>query len=71
MIRHTRSLEELEGRYAREVLGGRTYLESLAIFEALWHHACLLHPDFPGDWREDLAPDLDVARAVNGLPVDA
>jgi hypothetical protein len=30
-----------------------------------------LNPDFPGDWLEDLAADLAVARAVNGLPVDA
>jgi hypothetical protein len=52
------------------VLGGRTYLEALAVFEALWRQARLLNPDFPGDWREDIASDLDVARAVNGLPAD-
>jgi hypothetical protein len=71
MIRHTRSVEEIERRYAREVLAGRTYLEALAVFEALWRQALLLNPDFPGDWREDLAADLAVARAVNGLPADA
>jgi hypothetical protein len=70
MIRRTRSLEEIERRYAREVLAGRTYLEALAVFEALWRQALLLNPDFPGDWREDLAADLAVARAVNGLPAD-
>jgi hypothetical protein len=71
MIRHSRSLEEIERRYAREVLADRTYLDALAVFEALWHHALQLNPDFPGDWREDLAADLAVARAVNGLPTNA
>jgi hypothetical protein len=70
MIRDTERLKEIDRRYAREVLGGRTYLEALAVFEALWRQARLLNPDFPGDWREDIASDLDVARAVNGLPAD-
>lgn len=68
MIRRTKSLDDIDRHYAREVLGGRTYLEALAVFEGLWRQACLLNPDFPGDWREDLASDLDVARAVNALP---
>jgi hypothetical protein len=71
MIRRTRHLEEIERRYAREVLAGRTYLEALAVFEALWRQAVLLNPEFPADWRQDVATDLIVARAVNGLPPDA
>jgi hypothetical protein len=71
MIRRTKSLEDIERRYAREVLAGRSYLEALAIFEGLWRQARLLNPGFPGDWREDIAADLRVARAVNGLPADA
>jgi hypothetical protein len=71
MIRRTQSLEILERRYARDVLAGRTFLEALAVFEALWDQARLLNPDFPGDWREDVAADLEVARALNGLPADA
>jgi len=71
MIRRTESLEILERCYARDVLAGRTFLEALAVFEALWHQARLLNPDFPGDWREDVAADLEVARALNGLPADA
>jgi hypothetical protein len=71
MIRRTPSLENLERRYARDVLDGRTFLEALAVFEALWDQARLLNPDFPGDWREDVASDLEVARAVNGFPADA
>jgi hypothetical protein len=68
MIRHTRSLEDVHRRYVREVLAGRTYREAVAVFEALWRQALLLNPEFPGDWRQDIAPDLAVARAVNGLP---
>lgn len=71
MIRRTRHLEEIERRYAREVLAGRTYLEALAVFEALWRQAVLLNPEFPPDWRQDVGSDLTVARAVNGLPPDA
>jgi hypothetical protein len=71
MIRRTRSLEDIERRHTRGVLAGRTYLEALAVFEALWRHARLLNPDFPGDWRQDIAPDLVVARVLHGLPVDA
>jgi hypothetical protein len=71
MIRRTQSLENLERHYAREVLAGRTFLEALALFEALWHQARLLNPDFPGDWREDVVSDLEVARALNGLPADS
>jgi hypothetical protein len=70
MIRDTPALQDIRRRYAREVLAGRTYLEALAVFEALWRQARLLNPDFPGDWRDDIACDLDVARAVNGLPAD-
>jgi hypothetical protein len=71
MIRRTRSLEDIERRHTRDVLAGRTYLEALIVFEALWRQASLLNPDFPGDWREDIAPDLVVARVLHGLPVDA
>jgi hypothetical protein len=71
MIRPTPSLKAIERKYAREVLGGRTYLEALAVFEALWRQARLLNPDFPDDWRRDVAADLDVALAVNGLPARA
>jgi hypothetical protein len=71
MIRRTRSLEDIERRYSREVLAGRTYLEALAVFEALWRQAVLLNPRFPDGWREDIASDLEIARSLNGLPADA
>jgi hypothetical protein len=68
MIRHTSSLDAIQRRYAREVLAGRSYLEAVAVFEALWRQALLLNSEFPGDWHEDIAGDIAVARAVNGLP---
>lgn len=68
MIRPSRDLDDLERRFARERLARLTYPEALAIFAALWQEARELRPDFPGDWEEDLAPDLAIARAVNGLP---
>lgn len=68
MIRHTPSLDAIQRRYSREVLAERTYQEAVAMFEALWRQALRLNPEFPGDWREDIASDLAVARAVNGLP---
>ncbi|HUF51078.1 MAG TPA: hypothetical protein VMN60_09610 [Longimicrobiales bacterium] len=71
MIRRTQSLENLERRYARDVHAGRTYLEALAVFEALWRQARLLNPDFPCDWRDDVAADVEVARALNGRPANA
>lgn len=68
LIRSPELLEQLDRRYARERLAKRTYPEALAIFEALWREARELNPGFPGDWKDDIRPDLNVARALNGLP---
>jgi len=68
MLRPSVELEALERRYAREQLGRLTYEEGLALFTALWCEARELNPDFPGEWQEDIAPALAMARAVNGLP---
>lgn len=67
MIHPSRRLDELERSHAAEH-GPRSYSEALAIFAGLWREAEALNPGFRGDWRDDLAPDLAVARAVNGLP---
>ena len=45
-----------------------TYAEALDLFAALWAEARVLNPDFPGNWRTDVEPDLAIARALNGLP---
>lgn len=71
MIRHTDELEAFERRYAREELARLSFGDALALFEALWAEARALGAEFPGDWREDIGPDLAVARAVNGLPPEA
>jgi hypothetical protein len=66
MIRRTPELEAFERRYLSE-RSNLSYHDALALFEAMWAEARALRPDFPGDWREDIAPVLAVARAVNGL----
>jgi hypothetical protein len=65
MIRPTAELRRFELREARE--RAVSHARALEIFAALWSEACLLDPAFPGRWQEDLAPDLAVARAVDGL----
>lgn len=37
-------------------------------FAALWDYARAVNPGIGDDWEHDLAPDIAVARAVNGLP---
>lgn len=71
MLRPTEKLQAFERRYSREHLARLSYGEALARFEALWREASALSPEFPGDWRDDLAPDLAMARALNGLPPKA
>ena len=68
MIRSSPELKRFERDYARSRGKTATYAQALEIFEALWAEAQALNPDFPGDWKTDLLPDLAVARAVNGLP---
>lgn len=68
MIVSSRSLTELEARYQREAFRHLTYEQALHGFAALWAEARVLQPGLGADWREDLVPDLAVARAVNGLP---
>lgn len=68
VIRSSEKLRRFERRQARE--HAPSYERALAIFAALWAEARLLDPGFPHPerWEEDLAPDLAVARALNGLP---
>ena len=68
MIRQPEKVAEMERRYAREHLSRLDYHDALALFTSLWNEARRLNPDFPGDWREDIAPDIAIARALNGLP---
>lgn len=68
MIEETKGLQELEARYQREAFAGLTYDDALTRFTTMWDHARRLNPDLGADWEADLASDLAIARAVNGLP---
>jgi hypothetical protein len=68
MVRSTRLLADFEARYAREGYRGLTYDAALGLYAALWAEACQLNRHIGEDWQDDLAPDLAIARAVNGLP---
>ena len=68
MIQPTRRLADLEARYGRDAFRDLSYADALELFAALWAEARALHATSGVDWREDLAPDLAVARALNGRP---
>jgi hypothetical protein len=68
MIRYSAELDALELRYVREIIAPMSYREALDRFAALWAYARELDPRFPGDWRQDLEPDLALARVLNGIP---
>jgi hypothetical protein len=71
VIERTEAVRALERAYTRGRLSKLTYADALAVYAALWRQACALNPDFPGDWKADVGPDLAMARAVNGLPPSA
>jgi hypothetical protein len=68
MIEPSRRLDDVEAAYQRTAFADLTYEQALARVAALWAEARALNPAPDADWAEDLAPDLAVARAVNGLP---
>ena len=68
MLHRSKTLAAFELDYARRRTRALSYEDALAIFEGLWAEAQALNPDFPSSWREDMGPDLAVARAINGLP---
>ena len=67
MIRATERLEAFERQHAIERAEATGYQEALAIFRALWAEAVALNEDFPGDWRNDVEADVELARVLNGL----
>jgi len=68
MIVETPRLRRFEAEYQRTAYRQLGVPDALALFERLLDEACALDPAFGVDWRADLAPDLAIARAVNGLP---
>lgn len=67
MIGDSRRLAQFEAELQRTAYRELTLPAAQAIFEQLLGEARRLNPEFGLDWREDLAPDLAIARAVNGL----
>ena len=67
MIHPTPALAAFEARYQSEAFRDLSYEQALAVFATLWAQARALNPDLGADWREDLLPDLAIARALNGL----
>ena len=68
MVTNPRALAEFEDRAARSDAQAMTFDQALAWYEGALAEVRALRPDFDADWLEDLAADLAVARAVNGLP---
>lgn len=68
MIADSPRLRRFEADYQRGPHGRVSYPEALTRFAMLLGEARLLNPGFGADWAEDLAADLAIARAVNGLP---
>jgi hypothetical protein len=68
MIGDAQRLADFERWYARSRVDRLTYEDALAIFVGLWRHARLLNPDFPGNWREDIEADIELARVLNARP---
>lgn len=68
MLRRTPALDALEAADAQRVTYRRTYHEALDVMLALWDEARALNPEIGSDWREDLAADIELARALNAGP---
>jgi len=68
MIRNESRLRQIDRRWEREAYYDLSFNEALGIYARLWQQALRLNPDPIADWREDLASDLAIARAINGLP---
>lgn len=71
MVRASPALVEFEAAYQREAFRGLSYVDALRRFADLWAEARALNADVGHAWLEDLAPDLAMARALNGLPPTA
>jgi hypothetical protein len=68
MVVETPQLRRFEAEYQRTAYRRLSVLDALALFERLRDEARALDPTFGVAWQADMAPDLAIARAVNGLP---
>lgn len=68
LIRSSERLRDFERSYAAADQSQRSYRDALDIFAALWRYARQMNPTFPGGWEQDVEPDIELARVLNGLP---
>ena len=68
MLRPSKRLIDLESSHENATYGSMDYAEALSRFTAMWMEAIKLNPDRGKDWKDDLEPDLAIARILNGLP---
>lgn len=67
MIRSPDRIREVEALWNRSLYSAMDYPEALARFTALLNQARLLNPRMGQSWEEDIKPDIDLARILNGL----
>jgi hypothetical protein len=67
MVVETPRLRRFEAEWQRTAYRQLSVVDALALYQRLLDEARALDPAFGLDWEADLAPDLSVARAVNGL----
>ncbi|MFC1627882.1 hypothetical protein ACFL3H_02065 [Gemmatimonadota bacterium] len=68
MIKSPARVRESEAEWNREVYASMEYPEALERFAAMWNQAELLNPGIGKSWEEDIKPDIEMARILNGLP---
>jgi len=67
MVVETAQLRQFEAEYQRTAYRRLSVPDALALYQRLLGEARVLHPAFGLDWQADLAADLAIARAINGL----
>lgn len=71
MIKSPDKIRKMEASYAGSVYREMDYEEALDVFEALWLEAISLNPRIGQLWKEDIEPDIVLARILNGLSPEA
>lgn len=67
MIGDAGQLHRFEAEYQRTAYREMSLPDALALYQRLLGEARALDPAFGLDWQADLASDLAIARAINGL----
>ncbi len=67
MVVETPQLRRFEAEYQRTAYRQLSVPDAMALYMRLLGEARALDPEFGRDWEADLAADLAIARAINGL----